>query len=350
MQQVFYHFRHQLFQTLKRKLQTHKKLSLLGFMMILTAGFASGQNPDTLIQTVHQMFNSRIYLLDDNGNTMDYYDYENYRMAGMTIADGELYVADAFGPVVLKVDPEDGSLENFILELPHTAYYGLAHDSSYFYVEDFGTLYRYDEAGEQQSSASFGETILGMTWDGQYLWTIVDYDNMIRCWDLSGWPALEEIEENAVAKPSEACRGLFYDGNYFWTAEAMENIAGDIYRFDSQGNVAETYDGATATGWGIAVKLDTTATDIKPVTQIPSEQCHFDEETGKLIITTNRKINLSKSARIYDIRGNLVKKASVSNSGNNRYAIGINNFAPGIYIYAIPSKSGKISGKFRINR
>lgn len=205
------------------------------FLMVVSVN-SYAQSADTLIQTAHQTFNSRIYLMDGQGNTLNYHEYENYRLADMTIANGELYIADAFGPVVLKVDLETGTLEQFILELPHTAYYGLAYDSTFFYVEDFGVLYRYDEQGEQQASASFGETIFGMAWDGQYLWTIMEDDDMVRCWDLSAWPELTEIEDNAIAKPSDACRGLFFDGEYFWTSEAFETIPGNSYRFDHEGN------------------------------------------------------------------------------------------------------------------
>ena len=323
---------------------------LLGIFLILSMGLTLQSQPaDTLIQTAHQVFNSRIYLMDGQGNTMNYYDYENYRMVGMTIAGGELYVADAFGPVVLKVDLEDGSLENFILELPHTAYYGLAHDSNYFYVEDFGTLYRYDEQGEQQSSTSFGETIFGMAWDGQYLWTIVEDDDMIRCWDLSGWPELTEVEENAVAKPSGACRGLFYDGAYFWTSESLEAVAGEIYRLDHEGNIVETYDNASNIGWGVAALLDNTSTGRPGFALSSNAAGYYNEQTQELIVSIDEKLNKTTVIEIFDTRGR-VHESKTLPGGKERYAIPLKGLNPGIYLFSLTTGGESYSGKFRVKR
>lgn len=323
---------------------------LLGISLFLSMGLTLHSQPaDTLIQTAHQTFNSRIYLMDGQGNTMTYYDYENYRFVDMTIADDEVYVADAFGPVVLKVDLSNGSLEQFIIELPHTAYYGLAHDTTYFYVEDFGTLYRYDEQGEQQSSSSFGETIFGMAWDGQYLWTVIEDDELIRCWDLTDWPELTEVEENAIARPSDACRGLFFDGNYFWTSEALETLPGNSYRFDHDGVIFETVQNASHIGWGIAAILDTTSTGVTNYDLSSNVRNYYNRQTQQLALNFEEALNKTSVIKIIDMRGSVLKSKTLPN-GKKRYGIPLKRLNPGIYLFSLTNGGESYSGKFRVKR
>ena len=320
------------------------------FFVMVAHGNSYSISVDTLIQTAHQTFNSRIYLMDGQGSTLNYYEYENYRLVDMTIADDEVYVADAFGPVVLKVDLETGTLEQFILELPHTAYYGLAYDSTFFYVEDFGVLYRYDEQGEQQSSTSFGETIFGMAWDGQYLWTIIEEDDMVRCWDLSAWPELTEIEDNAIAKPSDACRGLFFDGEYFWTSEAHETIPGNSYRFDHEGNIIETHENANQVGWGIAAKLDTTTTAISKSHSSQKINSYFDDDNEHLIFTPDKIPGHNLHIKIFDLQGRIMKSATLLNEGKKRYTVQLHEIDSGIYLFSLTVGNKTFSGKFRVKR
>ena len=324
-----------------------RMFKLLYIFLMLSMGLALQSQPaDTLIQTAHQTFNSRIYLMDGQGNTLEYFDYENYRLVDMTIADGELYVADAFGPVVLKVDITDGSLEHFIIELPHTAYYGLAFDSTYFYVEDFGTLYRYDEQGEQQSSASFGETIFGMTWDGQYLYTVIEDDEQIRCWDLSDWPELTEVEENAIAKPSDACRGLFFDGQFFWTSEALETVPGNSYRINHDGEIIESFDNASHIGWGIAAKLDTTATAISPFPQGKTLESYFNANTNQLKLFLPELPAGNILLEVHAITGQLMRSEKISNNETGKIEFSLPGLISGVYIVSVKTASRVVSTKF----
>jgi len=325
----------------------------VNFLRYLVAGFflitsvlIKAQPADTLIQTAHQTFNSRIYLMDGQGNTLEYFDYENYRLVDMTIADDELYVADAFGPVVLKVDITDGSLEQFIIELPHTAYYGLAYDSNYFYVEDFGTLYRYDEQGEQQSSASFGETIFGMAWDGQYLYTVIEDDEQIRCWDLSDWPELSEVEQNAIARPSDACRGLFFDGTYFWTSEALETVPGNSYRMNHDGEIIESFDNASHIGWGIAAKLDTTATAISHFHRDKTVECYFNAKTNQLNLFLPELPAGNIHLEVHAVTGQLMRSEKISYNKTGKIEIPLPGLNSGVYIVSVNTASGVGSTKF----
>ena len=71
----------------------------------------------------------------------------------------------------------------------------------------------------------------GGAWDGLYYWTLTD-EGQVKCWDVSTWPAVEELPENGFSSPTSACRGLWFDGEYFWTAEGTDGFLGYIYRFD----------------------------------------------------------------------------------------------------------------------
>jgi hypothetical protein len=77
--------------------------------------------------------------------------------------------------------------------------------------------------------------------------------NEIRCWDISGWPVLNEQQSNNFAPPSPNCRGLWFDGEYFWTAESYESSLGQIYQFDYSGTVINQWLAPAFSGWGICV-------------------------------------------------------------------------------------------------
>jgi hypothetical protein len=215
---------------------------------------------DIMVFTANQDFLSRIYMMDTAGDLIDYHQYDFYRFVGMEVVEGELYVADAFAPRVYKVVPETGDLEVFIDDWTLYYFYDVAFDGTYFYVDEWD-LNRYDTDGHYAGTAGFDENVLGCAWDGQYFWTLDDTD-LVKCWDLSGWPTVTEVSENNFSPPSPQCRGLFFDGEYFWSAESGDT-PGQIFKFDHSGKVMEQWSEPAFSGWAAALIKDP-ATGISP--------------------------------------------------------------------------------------
>ncbi|MCF8302338.1 MAG: hypothetical protein K9I94_03605 [Bacteroidales bacterium] len=297
-----------------------------------------------IAHTLHQQFASRIYFLNPDGSTITYYEYENYRLEDLTLVDNELYVADAFAPMVLKVDMETGALEQFIFDLWPTYYYGLASDGEYFYVEDWGTLYKYDMNGDEVGTLDFDETIYGMACDSVHLYTIIEDDDTIRCWDLSEWPQITEVPQNSIAKPSAACRGLTYDGKHFWTAEAYDGQSGNIYRFDKEGNVQSELESPSYTGWSACYIEDTTNTGI-PEYSTDQIRMYQSQRTGNLIVASELDKDLQIKVHLYDMQARRVKTYQTKLSkGQARRPIGTPQLKAGQYIYRIITGEKKVYG------
>jgi hypothetical protein len=172
----------------------------------------------------------------------------------MEVVEGELYVAEAFAPRVYKVDPETGDLDVFIDDWSLYYFYDVAFDGTYFYVDEWD-LNRYDINGDYAGTASFDENVLGCAWDGSYFWTLDD-TNLIKCWDLSGWPTVTQVPGHNFTPPSPACRGLFFDGEYFWSAESGDT-PGLIYKFTHDGKVIEQWSEPAFSGWAAVILRDT---------------------------------------------------------------------------------------------
>jgi len=171
----------------------------------------------------------------------------------LEIVDGELYAAEAFAPRLERVNLQTGDLEVIIDDWSLYYFYDVAWDGTYFYVDEWD-LNRYDIDGDYAGRADFDEYVLGAAWDGQYYWTLDD-TNLIKCWDLAGWPTLTHIAGNDFAPPSAACRGLWFDGEHFWTAENGD-APGSIYRFDDTGQILEQWPESAFSGWGVCVLHD----------------------------------------------------------------------------------------------
>ncbi|UCH83943.1 MAG: T9SS type A sorting domain-containing protein [Candidatus Latescibacterota bacterium] len=208
---------------------------------------------DRLIFTANQEFLSRIYVMDMDGNVVDYHQYDFYRWVGMEVVDGELYVAEAFAPRVYKVNPATGDLDVFIDDWSLFYFYDVAFDGTYFYVDEWD-LNRYDINGDYAGTASFDENVLGCAWDGTYFWTLDD-TNLIKCWDLSSWPTVTAVPDNDFTPPSPNCRGLYFDGELFWSAESGDS-PGWIYRFTHDGKPVDQWPEPAFSGWGAALVVD----------------------------------------------------------------------------------------------
>lgn len=206
---------------------------------------------DNIVYTAHQSFGSRIYLLRPDGTVITYYEYSNVRLLDLEVVNNEVYVVEAFSPLVYKIDLNSGDLETIILDSSLSYLYGLAFDGTYFYAAE-SDLNRYDINGNKQGTASFDETVLGAAWDGVFYWTLNDA-NKIKCWDISSWPTITPGPYETITTPSINCRGLWFDGLYFWTAESINDTLGKIYQFDYYGEVVNQWIEPAFVGWSACI-------------------------------------------------------------------------------------------------
>jgi hypothetical protein len=219
---------------------------------------------DIIVYTANQGFISRIYLLNMSGSVLNYYEYVNFHFCDMEIVNNDLYVSEAFAPRVEKVTLETGELEVIVDDWSLYYFYDLAFDGMYFYVDEWD-LNRYDINGNKEGIANINETVFGSTWDGNFLWTLVD-SNIIKCWNISDWPNVSEVPDNGFNPPSPSCRGLWFDGKYFWTAESIDGNLGYIYRFKYNGAIINQWIEPAYRGWSACViKGDNTSLEILTV-------------------------------------------------------------------------------------
>ncbi len=206
---------------------------------------------DIIIYAAHQDWLSRIYIIDMDGNVLNYFEYDFYYFCDLELVNGEIYAAEAFAPRVYKIDIETGELEVFIDDWSLYYFYDVAFDGEYFYVTEWD-LNRYDINGDKDGTASFDADAMGGAWDGEYYWT-TDDTGQITCWDISNWQSITEVPENNFAAPTSSCRGLWYDGTYFWSAESKDQILGKIYQFDNSGNIIREWNEPAYRGWSACV-------------------------------------------------------------------------------------------------
>lgn len=211
---------------------------------------------DTVIVfTANQGLLSRIYVLERDGRVRRHFEYAFYAFSDLEVVDDEVYAVDWVAPRLYKVDIDTGDLEVIIDDWSLLSMYDVAFDGTYFYCNEW-SLNRYDLTGHWDDSTSFpGSHIRGGAWDGIHYWTMDDGGQM-RCWDLDGWPQVEELPELAFSAPSGACRGLWFDGQHFWTAESLEDLVGRIYRFDHEGAVVESIRAPAYRGYAAALTID----------------------------------------------------------------------------------------------
>lgn len=203
---------------------------------------------DYIVYTAHQDWPSRIYILRMNGTVYDYFEYDFTRFCDVEVVNNEVYVAEAFAPRAYKVDLNNGNLDLIIDDWSLFYFYDLAFDGTFFYVDEWD-LNRYFFNGTKDGVASFDETVFGSAWDGLFLWTMDDNDQ-IKCWDISAWPTITQIPANNFSAPDTNCRGLWFDGQYFWTAQSLEGILGHIYQFDYSGTIINQWLEPAFQGWG----------------------------------------------------------------------------------------------------
>ncbi|MCP4228775.1 MAG: hypothetical protein GY771_01320 [bacterium] len=233
---------------------------LKALVIALSISTVAASAEDVIVFTASQSWNSRIYVLNMNGQVLDYWEYEYYIFSDMEVANDEVYVTDWVAPRLYKVNIENGSLETIVDDWGLFSMYDVAWDGSYFYIDEW-SLNRYDINGSWDSAASFDLATRGSAYDGQYYWTL-NADGHIQCWDISVWPAITEVPGNNFDPPTPDCKGLWFNGMYFWSAEAIDGALGEIYKFDYDGNVIEQWTAPAYTGFA-AVVADRPATGVK---------------------------------------------------------------------------------------
>ena len=217
--------------------------------MTLLPGMASAE--DVIVYTCHQTWDSRIYIMTMDGQVLDWFQYDYFRLCDLDVVDGMVSVADAFAPRSYTVDLLTGDLDLVIDDWSLYYFYDLAWDGGYLYVTEWD-LNRYLPDGTRDSSTGFDYDTMGACFDGEHYWTVSD-DGVIRCWDISAWPLIEQIESLCFQPPSDSCRGLWFDGECFWTAEALESSTGFIYRFTGGGVIVQQWAEPAFTGWSACV-------------------------------------------------------------------------------------------------
>lgn len=138
---------------------------------------------------------------------------------------------------------------------------GLASDGEYIYIGAYGGGYS-DEM--HRFDPSTGELImlfddavvnqsLGLTYDGEYLWTInrVGFNPSFALqFDMEG----NEVSQFAL--PNTYMSGIAYDDGNFWVATYNPN-PGTIHLMDDQGNEISSFVPPTDQPWDIAIQGDT---------------------------------------------------------------------------------------------
>lgn len=236
-----------------------------------------GFTDDYIVYTAHQDWPSRIYLLRMNGTVYDYFEYDVTRLCDVEVVNNDVYVAEAFAPRAYKVNLNNGGLDLIIDDWSLFYFYDIAFDGTFFYVDEWD-LNRYFFNGTKDGVASFDETVFGSTWDGSFLWTMDDNDQ-VKCWDISTWPSVTEVSANNFSAPDTGCRGLWFDGQYFWTAQSLDGVLGYIYQFDYTGTVIDQWLEPAFRGWGACLVDYTGIEETSSVTDI--------EAMGLLSISPN---------------------------------------------------------------
>jgi hypothetical protein len=295
---------------------------------------------DSIVYTANQDWFSRIYVLDLGGSVERYFEYEFYRFCGMEIVDGEVYLAEAFAPRVLRVDLDTGDLEVIVDDWTLYYFYDVAYDGTFFYVDEWD-LNRYFFSGIKDGVAGFDENVLGMAWDGEHLLTLDD-SNLVKCWDVSAWPSVVEVPELAFAPPSAACRGLFYDGEAFWTAESIEGELGKIYRFTHDGSVLRMWDEPTYQGWGAGV-VRSAGVEPPGAAEVSLEPIRPNPVASRATVRFSLPEPARVSLRIFNAAGELIDTVASGDfeAGSHELAWDASQCASGIY-FARLEAGGKV--------
>ncbi len=316
------------------------------FLVALCALAAATAAGNAIVFTANQEFLSRIYVLEMDGSVHHYFEYEFYRFCDMDVVQGELYVAEAFAPRVLKVDLETGDLDVIVDDWWLYYFYGLAFDGTYFYVDEWD-LNRYEIDGSGGGMASFDETVYGAAWDGTHYWTLGDED-VVKCWDISGWPALVAVPDLDFTPPSPVCHGLWFDGEYFWSAEGVDGELGYIYQFDDEGAVQRQWVAPAYAGWGACV-VDGYLTGIDPVGEAalrlaPASPNPFSSTTTlRFFVPRRSRVTLS----IYNVAGQLVDTPVKGELGPGDHVVEWDgsDLASGVYLCRLSAGGEAVSGK-----
>ncbi len=159
---------------------------------------------------------------------------------------------------------------------------GLAYDGEIFYIGSYGgghgdKMYTFDPETEELELLFEGdqEEALGLTYDGEYLWTINQTG--------ATTPAIAlqlDMEGNEVSQfdlPGSYMSGIAWDDGNFWVATYFPN-PGTIHHVDDEGNEISSFTPPTDQPWDLALQGDSIW-----IIDYWSELIHFVESDGTLI-------------------------------------------------------------------
>lgn len=210
---------------------------------------------DLIVYTANQGFLSRIYVMDENGQPLRFFEYSyEHTFLDLEIVDQQVYVLNWVDAGVYRVDLNTGALELIVADFALDLVHGVAFDGTFFYLDEWN-LRRYTPDGDLDSTTTFSEDVRGSTWDGEFFWTM-DSSGRLHCFDLSAWPDVTAVPGNDFDAPSPDCRGLSFDGEHFWSAESLEDSLGEIFVFDHTGTVIQQWTEPAFQGWAAAVVRD----------------------------------------------------------------------------------------------
>ena len=307
---------------------------------------------DFIVYTAHQDWPSRIYILRMNGTVYDYFEYDITRLCDVEVVNNEVYVAEAFAPRAYRVNLNNGDLDLIIDDWSLYYFYDIAFDGTFFYVDEWD-LNRYFLNGTKDGVASFDETVYGSAWDGSFLWTMDDNDQ-IKCWDISSWPSITQIPANTFPAPDTSCRGLWFDGQYFWTAQSLDGMLGYIYRFDYSGAVIDQWLEPAFRGWG-ACLVDFTGIEENPSIHDMQRNGLVSVSPNPFKSSTTLKYSLSSPTQvilsIFNSFGELIHKAQEQQQpGKQSIRWNAGGQPTGVYFYRLVVGEYIFSGKLVLIR
>jgi hypothetical protein len=238
---------------------------------------------DIMVFTANQGWYSRIYVLQRDGSVITYFQYDYYIFNDVAVVNNEVYVTDWIAPRLYKVNLFTGALDLIVDDWSLLSMYDVAFDGTFFYIDEW-SLNRYDIYGSFDSAIPFNEQVKGSAWDGVYYYTLTE-GSIIKCWDISDWPQVIEIQDNSINPPSNYCRGLWFDGEYFWTAEHIEDALGYIYQFDDNGTVVNQWLEPAFMGYAACIVSIENSAPIAPETPsgpysgVPGEEYTYSTST-----------------------------------------------------------------------
>lgn len=244
--------------------------------------------------------------------------------AGLTFAEGYLYITDTEAELIHKIDTTDGTfLESYASPAGYFGYpSGLAWDSTSFWLIDaaVGDLYQLDTDFQviQTITGQIGTFGSGLTFVNGNLWFTENITDKLYEMDTTNFEILREFDITQDMFPN----GLAFDGQYLWLAVAGDNntTVDSIYQIDISlpplVNVKEGQD----------------LIDIKIYPNPVDDQLYLEFE--------NKDISTNLDLVIYNVLGKPIRTQKMC---KNISSIDVSDLARGTYFFILKSNARLVS-------